>query len=526
MKRKNIIKSKAFPCIALSIAVIGIILFYAARATWVFVDIALKIDNFTLYLLYAMAANIVAVAVLTVFRLYEINIKNKPAYTQKSYSVAIGILAFLSLFFFIVAVVFFIVMADRESSGVYFLYLKNSLFDAAFFVLIPFLALFFPLIKGQTRKAVLSVVLVFTMLIGIFKLFPVTKYEITCDPTVIDNGTEYSIVFSTSDFGTGYVEYTYDGNEYKVYDENGGRLNSDSKIHSISVPYEHLNNNTYKVGSVRVVEQYSYGSRTGKEVASDDYTFTPVSGDDATYLVVSDWHTEIERVYDAVSHMGDYDALLLMGDASPGVDFEDEVVRNIVEFAGTLSKGTMPVLYVRGNHETRGEYAGKILSALGLESFYYTANIGNCSFVVLDSGEDKDDSHPEYGGMTDYNTYRAEMIEWLKGTEVENDKVIALSHSWQISDVEPELSEAGWNEIDRLGAKLMISGHSHECRLLGTSENEQTMLSAHPDIIGYMDGGNQDDKYIASKMTLSADNIYLEAYDNHGEKVFEHSIDW
>lgn len=526
MKRKSIIKSKALPCISLSIAVIGTILFYAARATWVFVDIALKLDNFTLYLLYAMVANAIAGTVLAVFRLYETKVKNEPVYYGKPYSVISGISAFFSVFFFIVAVVFFIVMAGRESSGVYFLYLKKSLFNAAFFVLIPFLALFFPLLKGKTRKAVLAVVLVIVSTLGLFRIFPLTKYEITCDPTVIDNGTQYSVVFSTSDFGTGYVEYTYGGKEYKVYDENGGRLNSDSKIHSINIPYEHLDNNNYKIGSVRVVEQYSYGSRTGKEVVSDEYTFTPVSGDDATYLVISDWHTEIQRVYDAVSHMGEYDALILMGDASPGVDFEEEVIRNIVEFAGKLSEGTMPVLYVRGNHETRGEYAGKILSALGLESFYYTANIGNCSFVVLDSGEDKDDSHPEYGGMTDYNTYRSEMIEWLKKTEIENDKVIALSHAWQISDVEKELSEEGWNEIDRLGAKLMISGHSHDCRLLGANENEQKMLNAHPGITGYMDGGNQNDKYVASKMTLSAENIYIEAYDNHGEKVFEHSIDW
>jgi hypothetical protein len=53
---------------------------------------------------------------------------------------------------------------------------------------------------------------------------------------VINTGADYSVVFSTSDYGTGFVEYTYKGKDYKIYDENGGRLKSDSYIHSINVP--------------------------------------------------------------------------------------------------------------------------------------------------------------------------------------------------------------------------------------------------------------------------------------------------
>ena len=128
----------------------------------------------------------------------------------------------------------------------------------------------------------------------------------------------------------------------------------------------------------------------------------------------------LKTAYAAIEYVGDYDAVILMGDATPGVDYEEEVVKNIVEFAGKLSEGSMPVLYTRGNHETRGEYANKLADALGLDKFYYTADMGNYSFIVLDSGEDKDDSHAEYGGMTDYNTYRADMIEWLKGVNVNN----------------------------------------------------------------------------------------------------------
>lgn len=526
MKGKGTLKSKAFPSVMLAVSVIGAILYYAARATWVFVDIALGIKGFTFGVLCVMIANTVLGGVLAAMRLYETRKQNEPLYEKKIYSVLTVVSAVVSVLSFIAGLVFLIIMADRESAGVFSLYLEKSLFSALFFILVPFLAVFLPALKDKSRKAVTAVVLAIISVIGICTVFPVGIYKITCDPTVIDTGKDYSIVFSTSDYGTGYVEYTYNGKEYKVYDENEGRLNTDTLIHSINIPYEHLNNNTYKIGSVRVIEQYSYGSRTGKEVVSDEYKFTPVPDDDITFLVISDWHTKIERVYDTVEYIRDYDAVLLMGDSSPGLDFEEEAVKNTVELAGNLSNGKKPVIYARGNHETRGAYAGKLADTLGLDEFYYTADIGEFSFVVLDSGEDKEDSHPEYGGMNDYNSYRSEMVEWLRNTQTNNDKVIALSHDWKISSVEKELSQAAWNELDRLGTKLIISGHTHQCRLLGETEEEQAMLSAHPDITGFMDGGNSDDVYVASVMTLSAEKIYLEAYNNSGEKVFEHSVDW
>lgn len=521
--KKNILKSMTLPAVMLVLAVIAPILSYAARATWVFVNITVKIEIFTYILLGLMIVNAIILGALAAIRANKFD----SIYSKKSFSVAIVITSLLSIIFFIAGLSFSFGMLSSESAQVYTLYLKKSFEDAVLIALPILLVLFYPACKCKTKRCILSGVVIVISILGLSKLIPLNTYKITCDPSVLDTGKDYSVVFATNDFGTGYVEYEYEGKTYKVYDQEGGRLSSDSKIHSVNVPYEHLNNNSYKIGSVRVIEQYSYGSRTGKELISDEYTFTPVKGDDVTYLVISDWHTYLDRAHDAISYVGDYDAVILLGDATPGVDFEEQVVTNIVEFSGSLSKGTLPTLYVRGNHETRGEYAGKILGALGLDEFYYTADMGEYSFVVLDSGEDKDDSHPEYGGMTDYNTYRADMIEWLKGTDVKNDKVIALSHSWRISDVEPELSVAGWDEISRLGAKLMISGHNHQCRLIGADGGwEAEFLSDYPGITAYLDGGNMSGTYVASKMTLSEDNIYLEAYRNDGEKVFEHTIEW
>jgi predicted phosphodiesterase len=521
-KIKQFFKSTTYPAILLTLSVIGIIFFYAGRNNWIFIELSLGKEGILHTLLPVLALNSVLLCVLTLLRKHKIN------GDEKWYS-ALLIPTSLATFFVVVfAIVYTIVALTGEAKYATILYLKDSLLVASLLVFVPFSVLFLPNLKSKSKKITTAVILTVTLLIGIYKIFPVIPYKITSAPTVIDNGTEYSVIFSTNNYGTGYVEYNYNGKDYKLYDEMGGRLNTNSKIHSVSVPYEHLRNNTYSIGSTQVFEQYSYGSHRGKTVNSEKYTLKYNDSENQTFLVISDWHTELKDAYKAVSYVGDYDSVILLGDSSPGVDFEEEVIRNIVEFAGEIAKGTKPVIYARGNHETRGEYAGKLLISLGLEEFYYTTDIGPYSFLILDSGEDKEDSHPEYGGMNNYRQYRVDMIDWMKKVNFENEKVITISHSWQICDVEKELSVAGWNEIDRIGTRLILSGHTHQCRLLGTvnDETENSMLSAHPDIIGYMDGGKSNDSYIASKMTLSPEGFTLEAYNNNGEKVFDENFVW
>lgn len=526
----NFIKKPVFIVILLIMSVISPVIFYAARSTWVFVDISVNIERFTFVLLWIMILNCVATGLLLFFRLRKG--KNNEMYCGKAYFVAVVIFTLVASVLFVTGASFAYSMLKGELSEVYLLYLKKSLANTFFFIAVPFFCLYFSSLGKKAKISAVAISLAVVTLMVTSKFLPLTPYKITSAPSVLDTGENYSIVFSTNDYGTGFVEYTYNGKAYKVYDENGGRLKSDSRIHSVNVPYEHLKNNTYKIGSQRVIEQYSYGSYTGKTLVSREYKFTPAKSENTTFLVVSDWHRFNDLAYKAISFAGEYDAVILLGDASPGVDFEEQVVNNVVEFSGEVSKGEKPVIYVRGNHETRGEYAGKILDALGLEEFFYTVDFGEVSFVVLDSGEDKIDTHPEYGGMTDYYTYRQNMIEWLKTVELNDEKVIALSHSWAISDIEKDLSLTGWSELDRLGTSLMISGHTHECRFIGEGdEKEKEMMALYPHINGYMDGGHisggrKADRYIASKITLGEKDIFIEAFDNTGEKMFNERIKW
>lgn len=71
------------------------------------------------------------------------------------------------------------------------------------------------------------------------------------------------------------------------------------------------------VGSTQVYEPYAYGSRSGRTIVSAEYAFTPCDGETQTWLCVSDWHTRNDLAKQAISHLGGYDGVILLGDASP-----------------------------------------------------------------------------------------------------------------------------------------------------------------------------------------------------------------
>lgn len=516
-KKGNLLKAKALPVIMLILAVLAMVLHRSFKTNWVYMGPAMMI------LFITMTGFTVLTAALAWLRL-----NNKSFCEKRIYSVLVVVSSIMVVAYFgFVAVNSGIILAT-DVKEIYLLNFQKTLSKAALITVVPFLLLFFPKMGCKTKKVVAVLLLIVVTLFCINDYFPLASHEITSNPMVIDTGSAYSVVFSTSDAGAGFVTYTYEGVEYKVFDQTGGRINA-ARIHSVTVPYEHLKNNSYTVSSYRVIEEFSYGSRIGKTVTSQEYTLVVNECADQNWLVLSDWHTYLDNVYTSVSHLGEYDSVILLGDSTSGVDYEEQVINNIVIFGGEISKGTKPVLFVRGNHETRGAYADQLQNALGLDSWYYTSDIGPYSFVILDSGEDKPDSHIEYGGMTDYGTYRAQMINWLKGVNVNNEKVIAISHAWRISEVEQELSDAGFAELDRLGARLLLSGHYHQCRFLGEAgDREKEVFAQYPSLVGYLDGGKvgSGTDYVASKLMLTNDGFEIIAVDMAGNVIINESFGW
>lgn len=492
-------------------AVIAPWMFYACRSGQVFIDIVV-FDGFCLTLFWLMIASAAFTTVIAVKNLRaafaaKFECYNMPRRRKAANVTALALTAVFTVVWFVMLIVM-----GAESAPIAGRVLSSTLPVGLLTVTAAFLLIFVP-VTGKGKKLVAFILTIIAATSLITSLYPLGGYKFLAAPMVIDNGSSYSVVFATSGTGTGYIEYSYEGTDYKIYDNENGRLNN-SSIHSIEVPYAHLDNNSYKVGSTRVIDELSYGGLSGKSIVSQSYDFKRLYAENRTYLCVSDWHTMLNDAYDAISHIGEYDSVILLGDALPGLQFEEEAAQYIVKFGGDVSGGVKPVIYARGNHETRGAYASSLASALGIEDFYTQIVSGDYRFIVLDSGEDKIDAHPEYGGMVDYASYRKEMINWLSSLTPDGRKTVIICHDKNIC-LEDNLREQAYADFNRLGASVILAGHNHTLS-----------LDTSGDIPVFIDGGKTKSGFIASRVSLSADGISFYAVDELGTPLIDQKIAW
>ena len=504
--------SKTCASVFAVLAALAPLFFYASRSNQhVFLDNAL-FSGFSQMLFWLIAANAIAATAWAALAFKKRDLFDSHS---KAMTAACAITDFFTAAFCILNIVL-LISGGEETAPVVLRGAAGLAPYALLYFAIVFFALFFPEIKHKiARVAIVSLVGVALVLGAVLTVYSPAVYGFVSDPMVLDTGSDYSIVFATTDEGTGFVEYEYEGETYRVYDQKQGKIESDSRVHSVRVPYEHLDNNSYTVGSMQVYEPYAYGSRSGKTIVSEEYAFTPCDGETQTWLCVSDWHTRNDLAKDAIAYLGDYDGVILLGDASPDLGTEDELVRYLVEFGGDLGGGTMPIVYTRGNHETRGAYAPYLADALGLDEFYFEVKAGDYRFVVLDSGEDKEDSHPEYGGLADFAAYRAENVDWVE-TLTEDGKTIALCHSPRFF-IEEDLTDRTIAALTGIKTSAALTGHWHYCDL---------DTETYPDLPVFIDGGHKDGAFVASRVTLSPSGIALFACDDGGAAMMDETLPW
>lgn len=494
-----------------ALSAVSALMLYAARCSFVFTDNAI-FDGFMLGLFVFIVIG--GIYLLAFLNIKARGIKAAPKPLMYIAALLSEILALAGIIYTVVSVI-----VDRFMNLSTTLALMKEALPAWLFITgCAFFAFMYPLITARALKKAVAVCSAAVLLFTAYAfVFPVTPYKFTSGPVVFDNGDAYTVSFSTSDTGTGYIEYEYGGETVRKYDSSGGRKNGSSVIHSVTVPKEQLSGNTYKVGSARVIDELSYGGRIGKTIESESYSFSDSFGEDIDVLTLSDWHTKNELALKTASALGEYQAVILLGDCAPGLMSENDIAKYILDFAHELTGGEMPVIYVRGNHETRGTEAGALGSYLGFDEYYYTTMLGEYKLIVLDSCEDKEDSHPEYGDMADYEAYRREMTNWLEGLDSSGEKTIALCHSKNIC-IEEELKERSHKKLEALNTSLLVSGHSHSVEF-----NED---GAYP---VFVDGGIDScgrNTYAASMLHIGATGIELETCDNSAKTVLSESVSW
>ena len=78
--------------------------------------------------------------------------------------------------------------------------------------------------------------------------FTTLAFHFDAKASVFESGDNmYTVIWSTSLPGTGYVTYNYDGVEYTVTDTENAAIRTTDTIHSVRIPKSHLDNNTNTV---------------------------------------------------------------------------------------------------------------------------------------------------------------------------------------------------------------------------------------------------------------------------------------
>ncbi len=280
----------------------------------------------------------------------------------------------------------------------------------------------------------------------------------------------YQIVFSTSDSAMAWVTV----GEENYYDLYAGSSRSADKVHKVTVPQAALDAaGGYTVSAQQMIYRGPFGGYKGPTI-SQEYKFRGVDASDGlNYVSMSDVHGAADAAAKAATAGEPLDFIVLLGDLVSMVETEkDAQYANYL--AHQVTGGEIPVIYARGNHEIKGEYAEVLYKYVGSlhQSFSYTVTLGDAVYaVVLDMGEDHEDDWWEYYGTAQFDLYRKEQTQMLQeavalGEYKDYEYRMAISHIPVVLVDKNGLFESWRTEwtalLNEMEMDISLSGHKHE----------------------------------------------------------------
>lgn len=354
------------------------------------------------------------------------------------------------------------------------------------------------------KKWVPSALMIALFVGGLFITLDLSLFNsIDKTPVVYAVEDTYQITFTTQTKGEAWV--VIDGVEYN--DTYAGYRETESTIHKISVPMEALDNaDEYTIYTRAMILRGPYESLQGKTISAT-YTWKGVSEDDGiNYYVISDNHNTHKTPLAAASYFGeDLDFLICCGDTVSWIDREADLTQ-FLYLASDITKGEVPVIYARGNHETKGVKAHEYYNYVGADGqdFYYTFRLGSIWGIVLDVGEDHGDDFIEYCGVSKFNAYRDEQTtfldEVLANAENEFDAEgvayrIAVCHIpltiKSMNDHAAAYKDAWVERLNQMKLTTLFCGHVHELWYVDPSFEDGSTLTQVVEYSGKEENNNQ-----------------------------------
>jgi len=345
---------------------------------------------------------------------------------------------------------------------------------------------------------------VFILLFCLFLFQPNNAYskerlEITHGPYLVELGEHaVTVIWFTNKECLSWVEYCGDDNlstfpvwggyPKSAFSNQNGLIDANSKRHTIRLTG--LDPGTvyrYRIVSKQILKYDPYEVIYGDSVVDDIYEFETLNPEKKSFSfgIVTDLH-ERALVLDTLlqnTPTDSFDMMFYTGDMLNWIGDEERILKGFVDVSVTHFAKEKPFVLVRGNHEARGPNARELFSYFPHSSgnYYHAFSQGNVRFIILDSGEDKPDSHPVYAGLVDFDNYRSEQAEWLRN-EVQSEKFKNATYKIVLFHIPPFTGRSGhagtdltkkWGRIlNDSDIDIVISGHHHRLAKIEPVENK------------------------------------------------------
>lgn len=311
-----------------------------------------------------------------------------------------------------------------------------------------------------------------------------TDFRMLSQPVLTNPAPDgVTVLWATNGPATGWVEYGESEQlGQRASGSDQGLMPFDERAFKIRL--QNLRPGTryfYRVHVQRMEYGWDFGFRPipNGAVKSEVMSFTTPNptASETRFTVWNDTHENVEtlRLLHQAHAKTPGDFLLWNGDLTNDIFSEDKMIGQFLSPANLPFATQVPYYMVRGNHDVRGPEARRLPRFTDVPNgrYYYSFRHGPLATIVLDTGEDKPEDSPVYGGLNDFAAFRSFQAEWL-AKEIEQPHFksapfkILFCHIplWWTNERSTGTycldGRKKWHDLlVKGGIQLVISGHTH-----------------------------------------------------------------
>lgn len=289
------------------------------------------------------------------------------------------------------------------------------------------------------------------------------------------------------------------------------------------------------------------GLKPGKEYEYEIFTLRPVimtpdsSGIKHTFSVpkknaknfsfycITDIHSDVGYIRRALAlpEAAKADFIALLGDNLSHAAGTEALYKGIIDpivEATTINSKDKPMVFIRGNHEQLGVYAGEYFKVMRHPSgrTFYAFSYGSVFFLVLDSGNDNDNEGLMFSNRASRATQKQFISEVIKSEAYQKaDFRVVMVHIPPLQTKESKIYELIYGLTEPLRAAevkpdVMLCGHIHAYEKVNAGENHyapetqsshavkfpETFVNPYP-VIAHVNTAGLFCEVNAGEMTLS-----------------------